>query len=160
MGSDSDSDEDDKRVVRSAKDRRGEELRTICDEMRVRSHSGSRKCCTGSHDLFRYCCHAESTFRCCERRLSAGACINRAPWSCLTVLGCRFSLQNKMHINDWSSIQTLFDRLNKQLEKIMKTAPGLGVPRVYARILAELEDFLVKSLADKAARKKVRIVAA
>jgi translation initiation factor 3 subunit C len=70
------------------------------------------------------------------------------------------SLQNKMHINDWSSIQTLFDRLNKQLEKIMKTAPGLGVPRVYARILAELEDFLVKSLADKAARKKVRIVAA
>lgn len=43
--------------------------------------------------------------------------------------------QNKMHINDWSAIQTLFDKLNKQLEKIMKTAPGLGVPRVYARIL-------------------------
>ena len=69
-------------------------------------------------------------------------------------------LQNKMHINDWSAIQTLFDRLNKQLEKIMKTAPGLGVPRAYARILAELEDFLVKSLADKAARKKVCIFAA
>jgi Eukaryotic translation initiation factor 3 subunit 8 N-terminus len=65
-----------------------------------------------------------------------------------------------MHINDWSAIQTLFDRLNKQLEKIMKTAPGLGVPRAYARILAELEDFLVKFLADKAARKKVCIPAA
>lgn len=35
VGSDSSDDEDDKRVVRSAKDRRGEELRTICDEMRV-----------------------------------------------------------------------------------------------------------------------------
>ena len=60
-----------------------------------------------------------------------------------------------MHINDWSAIQTLFDKLNKQLEKIMKTAPALGVPRAYARILVELEDFLVKSLADKAARKKM-----
>ena len=29
-------------------------------------------------------------------------------------------LQNKMHINDWSAIQTLFDKLNKQLEKSMK----------------------------------------
>ncbi len=28
--------------------------------------------------------------------------------------------QNKMHINDWSAIQTLFDKLNKQLEKSMK----------------------------------------
>ena len=25
-----------------------------------------------------------------------------------------------MHINDWSAIQTLFDKLNKQLEKSMK----------------------------------------
>ena len=29
-------------------------------------------------------------------------------------------VQNKMHINDWSAIQTLFDKLNKQLEKSMK----------------------------------------
>jgi hypothetical protein len=40
VGSDSDSDEDDKRVVRSAKDRRGEELRATCDEMRVRCPAG------------------------------------------------------------------------------------------------------------------------
>lgn len=52
-------------------------------------------------------------------------------------------LQNKMHINDWSAIQTLFDRLNKQLEKIMKTAPGLGVPRVYARILVSCPSNLI-----------------
>ena len=31
-----------------------------------------------------------------------------------------FVAQNKMHINDWSAIQTLFDKLNKQLEKSMK----------------------------------------
>lgn len=37
VGSDSSEDDDDKRVVRSAKDRRGEELKLICDEIRVRS---------------------------------------------------------------------------------------------------------------------------
>ena len=36
-GSDSDSEEEDKRVVRSAKDKRFEELSKSCDEMRVRS---------------------------------------------------------------------------------------------------------------------------
>lgn len=35
-GSDSDSEEEDKRVVRSAKDKRFEELSKSCDEMRVR----------------------------------------------------------------------------------------------------------------------------
>lgn len=64
-------------------------------------------------------------------------------------------LQNKMHINDWSAIQTLFDKLNKQLEKTMKASEGLGVPRAYTRLLVELEDFLVKALADKNARRKM-----
>lgn len=36
VGSDSSEDDDDKRVVRSAKDRRGAELKSICDEIRVR----------------------------------------------------------------------------------------------------------------------------
>ncbi len=31
-----------------------------------------------------------------------------------------YGLQNKMHINDWAAIQTLFDKLNKQLEKTQK----------------------------------------
>jgi hypothetical protein len=47
--SDSDSD-DDKRVVRSAKDRRFDELKATCEEMRVRSStdrtgSGGATCC-------------------------------------------------------------------------------------------------------------------
>ena len=38
-------------------------------------------------------------------------------------------LQNKMAINDWSAIQTLFDKLNKQLEKAQKVTESLGAPR-------------------------------
>lgn len=93
--SDSDS-EDDKRVVKSAKDKRFEELAKSCDEIR-----------------------------------------------------------NKMKVNDWSSIQTLFDKLQKQLEKAMKAANLLGTPRVYIRILCELEDYLNDTLGNKDMRKKM-----
>lgn len=44
-----------------------------------------------------------------------------------------------MHINDWSSIQTLFDKLNKQMEKAQKVAEGEAAPRLYIKMLAELE---------------------
>lgn len=64
-------------------------------------------------------------------------------------------LQNKVNINDWSSVQSLFDKLNKQLEKTQKVADALGTPRVYIRILVELEDGLKKTLADKDAKKKM-----
>ena len=64
-------------------------------------------------------------------------------------------MQNKVNINDWSSVQSLFDKLNKQLEKTQKVTDALGVPRVYVRILVELEDGLKKSLADKDAKKKM-----
>ena len=47
--------------------------------------------------------------------------------------------QNKMHINDWSAIQTLFDKLNKQVEKAQKVTETLGAPRVYIKMLVELE---------------------
>jgi translation initiation factor 3 subunit C len=87
--SDSDS-EDDRRVVRSAKDRRFDELKATCEEIR-----------------------------------------------------------NKMAINDWSAIQTLFDKLNKQLEKAQKVTESLGAPRVYVRILVELEDAIKQTMADK-----------
>jgi len=65
------------------------------------------------------------------------------------------SLQNKVNINDWSSVQSLFDKLNKQLEKTQKVTDAIGVPRVYVRILVELEDGLKKTLADKDAKKKM-----
>ncbi len=44
-----------------------------------------------------------------------------------------------MHINDWSAIQTLFDKLNKQVEKAQKVTETLGAPRVYIKMLVELE---------------------
>ena len=44
-----------------------------------------------------------------------------------------------MAINDWSSIQSLFDKLNKQLEKTQKVAEQAVLPRVYIRLLVELE---------------------
>ena len=52
-----------------------------------------------------------------------------------------------MHINDWAAIQTLFDKLNKQLERTQKVTQSLGVPRAYVRMMCELEDFLAKTLA-------------
>ena len=47
--------------------------------------------------------------------------------------------QNKLHINDWSAIQTLFDKLNKQLEKAQKVTEAATVPRIYVKLLVELE---------------------
>mmetsp|Transcript_33430 Transcript_33430/g.84725 ORF Transcript_33430/g.84725 Transcript_33430/m.84725 type:complete len:947 (-) Transcript_33430:272-3112(-) len=92
--SDSDSD-DERRVVKSAKDKSLSDLAACCDEMR-----------------------------------------------------------NKMKINDWSSIQTLFDELNKRLDKCQKYQ-GVGVPRSYVRMLVELEDFLTETLANKDVKKKM-----
>jgi Eukaryotic translation initiation factor 3 subunit 8 N-terminus len=51
-------------------------------------------------------------------------------------------MQNKMKINDWSAIQGLFDELIKRLDKARKVAEGITVPRVYVRMVVELEDFL------------------
>lgn len=59
-----------------------------------------------------------------------------------------------MKINDWSSIQTLFDELNKRLEKAQKFQ-GVGTPRSYIRMLVELEDFLNETLANKDVKKKM-----
>jgi hypothetical protein len=55
--------------------------------------------------------------------------------------------QNKMHINDWQSIQTLWEKLGRALERAVKATGALGTPRVYVKMLAELEDFLNKTLA-------------
>lgn len=44
--------------------------------------------------------------------------------------------QNKMHINDWAAIQTLFDKLNKQLERTQKASRAAlaAVGRLAARV--------------------------
>ena len=56
----------------------------------------------------------------------------------LTQVPC-CAAQNKLNINDWSSVQSLFDKLNKQMEKTQKAADSLGAPRVYIKMLVELE---------------------
>lgn len=63
--------------------------------------------------------------------------------------------QNKMKINDWSAIQSLFDDLNKRLDKIQKTEMTSIVPRAYVKLLVELEDFLNETLANKDVKKKM-----
>lgn len=54
-----------------------------------------------------------------------------------------------MHINDWQSIQTLWDKLNKQVEKTQKLTGALGTPRTFIKIMVELEEFLNKTLAGR-----------
>eukprot|EP00882_Tetradesmus_deserticola_P006590 GHRQ01006939.1.p1 GENE.GHRQ01006939.1~~GHRQ01006939.1.p1 ORF type:complete len:782 (+),score=486.53 GHRQ01006939.1:187-2532(+) len=64
-------------------------------------------------------------------------------------------IRNKMKINDWSAIQSLFDELNKRLDRTRKVADNVGVPRVYVRMLVELEDFLNDTLANRDLKKKM-----
>jgi len=68
-------------------------------------------------------------------------------------------MRNKMNINDWVSIQSTFDKLNKNLETYQKLANPAGppppAPRRYIRLLVELEDFLFSTLANKEAKKKM-----
>lgn len=59
-----------------------------------------------------------------------------------------------MHINDWQSIQTLWDKLNKQLDKTQRVTGALGTPRVFIKLLVELEDFLNKTLAGERSKKR------
>jgi translation initiation factor 3 subunit C len=60
-----------------------------------------------------------------------------------------------MKINDWSAIQELFEELNKRLERYSKAAEGAPVPRMYVRMMVELEDFLSSTLANKEVKKKM-----
>lgn len=82
--SDSDSDDDGKRVVRSARDKRFDELQQTYDQMK-----------------------------------------------------------NQMKINDWVSLQSSFEKLNKQLEKVARLTEGEPTPRLYIKAVSELEDFMV-----------------
>mmetsp|Transcript_14397 Transcript_14397/g.41122 ORF Transcript_14397/g.41122 Transcript_14397/m.41122 type:complete len:167 (-) Transcript_14397:336-836(-) len=56
-------------------------------------------------------------------------------------------MRDSMAGSEWAAIQTLWDKLHKQVDKIKKTTGMLGTPRPYIKIVTELEDFLAETLA-------------
>ncbi|KKK12884.1 putative eukaryotic translation initiation factor 3 subunit EifCc, partial [Aspergillus rambellii] len=62
-------------------------------------------------------------------------------------------IENAERINDWAVISAEFDKLNRQIVKVLQSGP---VPKIYIKIIADLEDFVNETVTkQKSSNKKM-----